>query len=501
MAALLLFSVFIIATCGLIYELIAGALASYLLGDSITQFSTVIGAYLFSMGVGSFFSKYIDKNLLFFFINIEILVGLIGGSSAAFLFLLFEHVASFRVLLYTFVGLTGILVGLEIPLLMRILQNRFEFKDLVSRVFAVDYVGALLASLLFPLVLVPYLGLMRSAFLFGILNVSVAAGTLYFFRKEVRQKKILWVQIIIVSIALLIGFVQSNQLLSFAETEAYEGDILYATTTLYQRIVLARNDAELRLYLNGNLQFSSSDEYRYHEALVHPTLAAHTNPKSILILGGGDGLAAREVLKYPSVQKITLVDLDPAMTRLFSQHPILTQLNSSALSSAKLQIVHADAFLWLKNTKAKYDCVIIDFPDPSNFSLGKLYTLHFYRQLQTILNPDGIVVVQSTSPYVARQSYWCIAQTMQAAGFRVIPYHCFVPSFGEWGYTIGTLSKSFQSPMMFPPNLRFITHSVFQNMQIFPPDMSNLNVEVNQLNNQILVHYFEKEWKKYNRHN
>src|SRR5689334_11448488 len=144
---LLLASVFAIATCGLIYELIAGTLASYLLGDSVTQFSTIIGAYLFSMGIGSWLSRYLGGPLLKWFIRLEILVGLVGGFSAPLLFVLFEYVTSFRLMLYGLVGLTGILVGLEIPLLMRILENRYEFKDLVSRVFTVDYIGALLASL------------------------------------------------------------------------------------------------------------------------------------------------------------------------------------------------------------------------------------------------------------------------------------------------------------------------------------------------------------------
>ena len=165
MSYVLLFSVFVIATCGLVYELIAGALASYLLGDSVTQFSTIIGVYLFSMGIGSFFSKYVNKNLIGKFVQVELLIGLVGGFSAAILFVSFEYITSFRILLYGLVSITGTLVGFEIPILMRIMQSHFEFKDLVSKVFTFDYIGALLASLLFPLYLVPHLGLVRTAFL------------------------------------------------------------------------------------------------------------------------------------------------------------------------------------------------------------------------------------------------------------------------------------------------------------------------------------------------
>src|ERR1700712_3509234 len=179
LTGLLLVSVLAIATSGLVYELIAGTLASYLLGDSVTQFSTVIGVYLFAMGVGSWLSGRIERDLLKLFVRTEILIGLVGGGSAALLFLLFGQVASFRIPLYGTVGVIGVLVGVEIPLLLRILKDSFQFKDLVARVFAFDYVGALFASLLFPLVLVPHLGLIRSSFLFGMLNTAVALWLLY----------------------------------------------------------------------------------------------------------------------------------------------------------------------------------------------------------------------------------------------------------------------------------------------------------------------------------
>lgn len=184
----LLITAFIISTCGLIYELIAGTIASYLLGDSVTQFSIVIGVYLFAMGVGSFLSRYVERRLVFTFINVEMLVGLVGGCSAATLFMLFEHVQSFRIMLYSIVGLIGILIGLEVPLLMRVLKGRLQFKDLVSQIFTFDYVGALIASLLFPLVLVPILGLVRSSFLFGILNIVVALWTIHIFRDELPRE-------------------------------------------------------------------------------------------------------------------------------------------------------------------------------------------------------------------------------------------------------------------------------------------------------------------------
>ncbi len=150
MTAALLTTVLLIAACGLIYELVAGALASYLLGDSVTQFSTVIGTYLFAMGIGSWLSRFIARGLATRFVLIEIMVGLVGGFSSALLFLAFAYTDGFRLLLYVLVLIVGILVGLEIPLLMRLLRDRFEFKDVVANVLTFDYLGALGASVLFP---------------------------------------------------------------------------------------------------------------------------------------------------------------------------------------------------------------------------------------------------------------------------------------------------------------------------------------------------------------
>lgn len=308
MPFLLLISVFAVATCGLIYELIAGTLASYLLGDSVTQFSTIIGAYLFSMGIGSFLSKYFERNLLGWFIQIEILVGLVGGTSSSILFILFEHVESFRVLLYALVGLTGIFVGLEIPLLMRILQDRFTFKDLVSQVFTFDYIGALLASIIFPLVLIPYLGLVKTSYLFGAINIVIALIFCIKFEHELKWAKYLKFFGFISLVIMIVGFIFSEKIISISEQMAYQDKVIYSKSSPYQRIVLTNSRRDLKLFLNGNLQFSSADEYRYHESLIHPALSAIDSPKNILILGGGDGLGLREVLKYQGIEKITMVD-------------------------------------------------------------------------------------------------------------------------------------------------------------------------------------------------
>jgi spermidine synthase len=497
MALLLLLSVFVIATCGLIYELIAGTLASYLLGDSVTQFSTVIGSYMFAMGIGSWLSRYAEKNLLTLFVKIEILIGVIGGSTAATLFLIFEQVASFRIPLYSLVTIIGILVGIEIPLLLRILKDQLDFSDLVSKVFTFDYIGALIASILFPLLLVPHLGLIRSDFMFGMMNVVVALLMLYRFEEHINSAHLHRISGFIAFIGLLFGFLYGDAIMNIAESNLYPDKVIYSTSTPYQRIVITKAPNDLRLFLNNNLQFSSRDEYRYHEALVHPALATVKNPKHILILGGGDGLAAREILKYPSIQDITLVDLDPAMTKLFSGNELLTSLNSNVFASPKMHLVNSDAFVWLKeHAKQQFDFIVVDFPDPSNYSIGKLYSLTFFHLLNHALAEQGRAVVQSTSPFVARKAYWCVNNTLAAAGFITTPYHAYVPSFGEWGFIIASRQPFFPSAS-YPAGLKFVNPDTTQLMLHFPQDMSAMATEINRLDNQALVRYFEEEWGEY----
>jgi spermidine synthase len=490
----LLLSVFLIASCGLVYELIAGAMASYLLGDSITRFSTVIGAYLFAMGIGSWLSRHVGGNLVLRFIQIELATGLLGGVSAAVLFLLFaKSGAPFMAVLYGLVLAIGVLVGLEIPLMMRILHERVRFRELVSEVLTFDYLGALAVSLLFPLLLAPRLGMIRTAFLFGLLNALVAAATLWLFRQRLQPWRIVAGQCVAVAVLLLAGLIGAGRLTAFAEEQFYGEDILHAETTPYQRIVLTRWSDDLRLFLNGNLQFSSRDEYRYHEALVHPGLAALPWARRVLVLGGGDGLAVREILRHPNVESVTLVELDPAMTRLFGGHGKLSPLNGGSLDDLRVRVVNADAMVWLDETPETFDFIVADFPDPTSFGIGKLYTTAFYRLLDHHLARDGLLVIQSTSPYTARRSFWCVANTLEAVDFRTWPYHAYVASFGEWGFILAG-HRAFAPSEHLPAGLRFLDPETQRDLFRFPPDMGRMKTEVNRLDNQILVGYHEADW-------
>jgi len=492
--------VFVVALDSLVYELLAGTLGSYLLGDSVTQFSLVIGLYLSAMGVGAWLSRRVETDLARRFVEIELAVAVIGGASAPVLFLAFGSLAHFQLVLLGFVFAIGTLVGLELPLLMRLLEGQVELKDLVSRVLTFDYIGALAAALMFPLVLVPHIGLVRSSLLMGVLNAGVALWGTWLLAPRIGKARVIGVRIraIVVLILLLVGLAMADLMTTWAEDEMYVDPIVYTKTTPYQRIVVTQGKAGFQLFLNGNLQFSSADEYRYHESLVHPAMqAADGPPKRVLILGGGDGLALREVLAHPSVEAATLVDLDPAMTSLAQQFPLLATLNRFSFSDRRVTIVNDDAAVWLDEHPGQWDVIIVDFPDPNTFALGKLYTRAFYREVAGHLAPGGAIAVQATSPLFARKSYWCIIETLRAAGLAALPYAVAVPSFGVWGYALA--KRSSFSPPSHAPNvaLRYLNDAALASMFAMPADMGPLPVEVNQLDNQALVRYYEREWRKW----
>lgn len=494
---LLYLNVLIIATCGLVYELLAGTLASYVLGDSVTQFSLIIGVYLSALGVGAWVSSFVKTNVARTFVEVELGVALLGGTSAPVLFLCFAKLTWFLPLLYGIVFGIGVLVGLELPLLMRILKGHLDFDDLVSKVLTFDYIGALVASLMFPIFLVPTLGLVRTSLVFGILNALVGLwGTSLLRPILTGSVSGLRIRAAIVISLLVAGLFNADSLTSLAENSMFASPIVHTQTTRYQRIVVTQNRTGFQLYLNGNLQFSSADEYRYHEALVHPAAAAAPGLANVLVLGGGDGLALRELLKYPSVERVTLVDIDPEMTDLSESFPPLAKLNGGALNDARVTVVNDDAMIWLESVNERFDLVLIDFPDPNSFSLGKLYTTRFYQLLSERIGPDAKVCIQCTSPLLSRRAYWCIVRTMEAAGFRVRPFHAAVPSFGDWGFALASPSE-FESPERLRAEvrggLRFLNDDTLSAMFQLPEDLAPVDVEINRLDNQALVRYYEDD--------
>lgn len=492
-----------IATAGLVYELLAGTLASYVLGDSVTQFSTTIGAYLFAMGIGAYLSKFVRERVSERFVAIELGTALVGGFSAPFLFVAFANADYFVVILYGTILVIGTLVGLEIPLMMRILKEELDFEDLVAKVLTFDYLGALLGSILFAIVLVPELGLNRTSLLLGLLSCGVALMSTWVLAPVIaaRARLRLRIQGFALAAALIAGLVMADDLTRWTEQSLYADPIVYAEQSEYQRIVLTRGRGSTQLFLNGNLQFSSIDEHRYHEALVHPAMAVARRRARVLVLGGGDGLALREIFRHPDVEHVTLVDLDSAVVEMARRVPFVRQLNRGALDDPRVEIVHDDAMVWLDERPRdaeRFDVVIVDFPDPNNFSLGKLYTSRFYALAQRALSDDGVLAVQSTSPFFARKSYWCIVRTIEASGLAVQPYHAVVPSFGEWGFVLAKRQPFDPPEAPRASGLRFLDPATMRSLFVFGRDMGPVPVETNRLETQILVQYYEAEWALWN---
>jgi spermidine synthase len=285
-----------------------------------------------------------------------------------------------------------------------------------------------------------------------------------------------------------------------AQQVLFDDPVVVSERSAYQEIVVTqsqplRGAADLRLFLDGDLQFSSVDEYRYHEALVHPVLAGRHD--SVLILGGGDGLALREVLRYVDVRRVVLVDLDPAVTRLARTDSRFRALNRRAFDDPRVRVVNADAFSWLRSDHDPFDSVIVDLPDPDATATAKLYSVEFYGLVRTALAPGGRAVVQAGSPYFAPRSFWCIHATMRAAGLATVAYHVDVPSFGDWGFVLAAPGGvTLAMPADAPPT-RFLDADVLRTADVFPKDRRAVPVRPSTLDRPVILTYARAEWQGY----
>lgn len=502
---LLVGAIFAAAACGIIYELVAGTLSSYLLGDSVTQFSLVIGLFLTAMGIGSFLSRYLVENLIAWFVLGQIVVGVIGGTTALIGFAAFAYSNSYQPILLGLVVVVGTLVGLEIPLVVRILRDLSTLRGTLANVLSADYLGALAASVLFPFALLPYLGLVSAGMMTGLVNVLVGGLVLYRFRSDIRRWTLpLTVAIVIASVSLVMGMAFSSRMVARMEGSLYQDEIVYSERTPYQQIVITRWRKDLRLYLNGHLQFAAVDEYRYHEALVLPAMEAAARRERVLILGGGDGLAARQVFKYADVTHVDLVDLDPAVTDLFRTRSMLTDLNANSLNDPRLTIHNTDAFKYLTETTDLYDVILIDLPDPSVPGLGKLYSKTFYGLAGRHLTDGGVLTCQSTSPFRSRHAFWCIAHTTAAARWgpenqyhlQVRPYHTLVPTFGTWGFVLAGRDLPPTSAMKVSVSSKYVTTATLPGLFLFPPDMSEVETPISDLNDPAVVNLYHSGYHK-----
>jgi spermidine synthase len=471
------------AACGLVYELVLLTLSTSMAGGGITETSLIVAGFVAALGAGALLVKPLLGHAAAVFVAVEILLGVVGGLSAVTLYVAFAFYGQSTPVLVGATALIGILVGAEVPLLMTLLQaGRASDRPggidartsgaVLADLNAADYAGALLGGLVWPFVLLPLAGQVRGAAVTGMVNLvaaAVVAGFLLRTQMSVWARRAATAALLVAAVVLGVLLVRAHDIEVTARQRLYADPVIVAEQSAYQQIVLTERDGDVRLYLDGDLQFSSLDEYRYTEALVHPVLAG--DPQRVLILGGGDGLAAREVLRHPSVREVVQVELDPAVLELARTR--LGELNGHSLDDPRVQVITADAFTWLRETAARgFDAVVVDMPDPDTPTLGRLYSTEFYGLVAAAVNPGGLVSVQAGSPYSTPTAYWRTVSTIASAGLAVTPYHVHVPSFGDWGFALARAGAPAPQLTLSPsaPPLRFLDAAVLQAAGVFPRD-------------------------------
>lgn len=499
---ILIVSILIAGLCSIVYELLISTTASYFLGDSIRQFSVTIGLYMAAMGFGAWLSRLVRRDFLLWFIGVEIALGLVGGLCVPLLYLAYAYTDLIQPMMILLIITVGTLTGLEVPLLARVMERYYSLGDNLANVLSFDYLGALLATLAFPFLLLPFLGVFQSSLVVGALNLALGFLNLWYFSDalEMPRRRVLWAASTAVTAFLLILLFFSKGLLHHWTDTLYSDRVVFQKQTPYQTLVMTQYKEDIRLFINGNLQFSAMDEYRYHEALVHIPLLSHPKPQRALVLGGGDGLAVRELLKYPSIENITVVDLDPAMVELGRTDPRLIKLNRNSLNDPRVTAVAQDAWVFLEKNELPWDVIVVDLPDPNNVSLARLYSRDFYHLLRANLSENGVTVTQATSPYYARQAFWSIAESMKAADLgEVTPYHVHVPSFGDWGFVAAGKRRFHIEPTTPPVATRFLDKSSINDALTFDKDLlPRRPARVSTLDKPSVHEYYMDGWQYWN---
>ncbi len=487
---ILLISIMLLATNGVIYELLIAGYSSYLLGDSIMQFSLTIGIFMSSMGIGSWLTQHIEERLELRFIQVELWLAFLGGPAIFILAMGHIYTRFYRWLMFLLIILLGILIGFEIPIVTRIVNRYGDLKKSIANVLSFDYIGALVGSLLFPLFLLPTFGFARTSFFIGFVNLLIAVTNIVVFRRKLGKNRhiLFWISGFI-ALLLLLGFWRGTSWIERARELTTGQKVIFSHHSAYQQIRFIRDERApkrpYRLFINGEHQFSSDNEYRYHEALVHPAMSAARRREDILLLGAGDGLAVRELRHYEEIRTITLVDLDPAMTSFGRTNPIMRKLNQRSLEDKRLTIIHEDAFLFIKRTSRRFDVIIIDLPVPTQIALSKLYTLSFYRALHGILREGGTIVTEAaTLNPVEKEPFWCLVRTQRAAHWRVYPY-----VHETMAYILMSSAPLRPSQLTLKVKTRYLTNALLKSSFQLPKDtyLSHLS-PVNTLETHALMY-------------
>lgn len=484
-------------------------LASWCLGDAVTQWTLVISLMLFAMGIGSQFSRTYEKNLCDTFILIEFTLALLVSLSTIAIYTLFsltEHLAFF---IYLLAFLIGLLVGLELPLATRLNASRENLKNNLSAMLSRDYFGALVGGIFFAFLALPHLGLPRSAAIVGTINCAAALMLgIHSFSKLQHRKTFIVCGSTVVAI-IIAAFIFGDTLVLHSEQRRYRDKIVFSKTTRYQKIIITEFQNHHWLYLDGNLQFATIDEHRYHEPLVHPAMLLADKSSKVLLLGGGDGLAAREILHHQQLQQLTVVDIDPHMTDLARNHPILININNAAFQNTKVNLINNDAFTFLQKNTQQYDVIIADFPDPRSADLARLYSRQFFISVFRSLRHNGIFITQAGSPLFARRAFLAVLKTIRTL-YPALPLHTTISSMGDRGWVLAIKNKQLNTTQLHAHitalnfahlPLRFLDRQTLSTMlgaqgKNFYADYDD--IQVNSLSRLSLYRYYQKgQWELY----
>ena len=482
--ALLIITMAVLAGCGLIYEYLLSHYAGRVLGVMESTIYAMIGLMIVAMGLGAFAARKV-KCAFNGFVYLELIIALLGSSAILIIggliaiTQILPHLISdtfslppdalpkggaFKQLSflafnspYFFGLLLGFFIGMEIPLIARIREDIHQqhLANNLGTIYGADYIGAGIGAAIWVIFLLS-IDISKAGAITAALNLL--AGSIFIWRywSKLKWRKTFLSLHMALALLIVVIFNYGNNWLNQMSNLLYLDNVVYSDKTRYQQLTFTERkmglgqDSIINFYLNGRLQFSSMDEQIYHSYLVSPVLAGSARHNNILIVGGGDGLALRDVLKW-SPKSVTLVDLDEQLLDIF-QSPLqhlptklgqqISQLNQLSLQDSRVNIIRGDAFVeidQLLKQKHVFDAIIVDLPDPSHPDLNKLYSVNFYARLNQLLAGDGQIAIQSTSPYHAKDSFISIGKTVKAANFNhVQQYHDNVPSFGEWGWTIAT---------------------------------------------------------------
>jgi len=545
---LLIVTMATLAGCGLIYEYLLSHYAGRVLGVMESTIYTMIGLMIVAMGLGAFAARKI-KCAFNGFVYLELIIAFLGCTSILIIGGLIAITQTFPHLIadmfslppdmlpqgglfkqlsflaynspYFFGLLLGFFIGMEIPLIARIREqiHQQHLANNLGTIYGADYIGAGIGAAIWVLLLLS-IDITKASALTAALNLIAGSFFIIRYWQHLQWRKTFVSLHLLFTLVVILVFNFGNQWINQMNSLLYLDKVVHTQKTRYQQLTFTERHMGLgqnniiNFYLNGRLQFSSIDEHIYHDYLVAPVLAGSARHDKILIIGGGDGLALRDVLKY-NPKSVTLIDLDADLIDIF-QHTSnhlprrlaqqIAQLNQNSLQDKRVNIIRADAFIAINDllkSSQVFDAIIIDLPDPSHPDLNKLYSVNFYARLKQLLSGDGLIAIQSTSPYHAKNSFISIGKTVAAADFiHVQQYHDNVPSFGEWGWTIA--AKSGASPLTRLNNLTSlpIKHSwlnlpLLKSAFVFPNNFydDKENIPINILGSHTIYQLHQEAWK------